>query len=358
MGSIDDKLKYLSDTKTQLYDALKSKGSDITNETPFRNYPTEVYKLASGTYTPIVSPIGLRVWLDAIDNQGANAPRISGESNRWHPLVGVNSWINPDNSRTNYFDNDSVTFTSTTSYGFYGTSPYSYTDITNYNKDCTLELVFTLNEILSDTQHLFGFIGGGGGYSIRVNKYGNLYGNCYVGTNPTYTITPYREIPVGTKVYCCLRVKEGEAHFFNSYYEIDEFTTLKDALCSPTAYSLCIGYRGNDVGSYAGDFSHITVNSARYYTRYITDEEMMNNYLYDKSRFNVKVPKKLIISPNPSDATVILTATGYTQEGNNISVLEGTEVTYSVSKEGYTTQTGTVVVSENQTLNITLNATL
>lgn len=249
------------------------------------NVPT-----SSVASTPQITPVGLRVWLDAIDNKGEfSTTRFSGDSNKWHPLVGINSWANPvTTSRANSFDEDSTTFTSTTGYGFYGSSPYGYTDITDYNKECTLELVFTLNEILSTTQQLFGnLVPKSGGYSIRVDKNGNLYGSCYVGTSKTYTVSPYKTIPTGAKIYCCFRVKEGEIHFFNSYYGSDESAVLADSLSDLPNIPLTIGYCGDDTGKYASNPSHITVNSARMYTRYISDEEMMNNYQYDKARFNI-----------------------------------------------------------------------
>lgn len=41
------------------------------------------------------------------------------------------------------------------------------------------------------------------------------------------------------------------------------------------------------------------------------------------------------VQPTPSDATVTLTATGYVQSGNKITVPVGTKVTYVVSKTGY-----------------------
>lgn len=61
------------------------------------------------------------------------------------------------------------------------------------------------------------------------------------------------------------------------------------------------------------------------------------------------------INPTPADANVVLTADGYTQEGNSISVLIGTEISYEVSKEGYITQSAdNVVVSNNTVVDITL----
>ena len=62
----------------------------------------------------------------------------------------------------------------------------------------------------------------------------------------------------------------------------------------------------------------------------------------------------LTINPSPSDATVILTATGYTQTGNSITVKHGTNVTYRVSKSGYTTVTNTISVIDDSTLPVSL----
>ena len=61
------------------------------------------------------------------------------------------------------------------------------------------------------------------------------------------------------------------------------------------------------------------------------------------------------INPTPTSATVTLTAAGYTQSGNSITVPNGTTVTWSVSADGYTTQSGTWTANgSNKTENITL----
>lgn len=60
------------------------------------------------------------------------------------------------------------------------------------------------------------------------------------------------------------------------------------------------------------------------------------------------------INPTPSNATVVLSADGYTQVGNSIVVSPGTVVSYSVSKTGYITQSDTVTVNSNQTIQVSL----
>lgn len=65
----------------------------------------------------------------------------------------------------------------------------------------------------------------------------------------------------------------------------------------------------------------------------------------------------LTVNPNPSDATVTLTDGDQTITGTgsqSITVVAGTDVTYTVSKTGYTSKTNTVEISADQTLNVSL----
>lgn len=62
----------------------------------------------------------------------------------------------------------------------------------------------------------------------------------------------------------------------------------------------------------------------------------------------------LTITPTPSDADVVLTASGFTQSGNSITVEEGTEVTYTVSKSGYITKSGTVAPTSDTIITVAL----
>ena len=61
---------------------------------------------------------------------------------------------------------------------------------------------------------------------------------------------------------------------------------------------------------------------------------------------------KLIINTTPADATVTF-STGKVS-GNQTIVKKGTNVTYTVSKDGYYSTSGTVTVNSNQTINVSL----
>ena len=60
------------------------------------------------------------------------------------------------------------------------------------------------------------------------------------------------------------------------------------------------------------------------------------------------------INPTPSNATVTLTASGYAQSGNSITVPSGTSVAWKVEASGYVTQNGTHTVNKTETKNVTL----
>ena len=64
----------------------------------------------------------------------------------------------------------------------------------------------------------------------------------------------------------------------------------------------------------------------------------------------------LTINPTPPDATVTLTAQGFSQNGNSITVLKGTEVSYYVAATGYTSKSGTWTSQSSEIKEIVLEA--
>jgi hypothetical protein len=62
------------------------------------------------------------------------------------------------------------------------------------------------------------------------------------------------------------------------------------------------------------------------------------------------------INPTPTSATVTLTASGYTQSGNSITVPSNTSVAWKVSASGYTEQSGTHTVTKTESKSVALSA--
>ncbi len=61
------------------------------------------------------------------------------------------------------------------------------------------------------------------------------------------------------------------------------------------------------------------------------------------------------ISPSPSSANVTITTNGYTQSGNSITVPPGQLVSWTVNKAGYTTQSGSEIVTSDYVKYVTLS---
>lgn len=64
------------------------------------------------------------------------------------------------------------------------------------------------------------------------------------------------------------------------------------------------------------------------------------------------------VNPTPADAIVTLTAPGYTQAGNSITVPAGTNVSYSVAKSNCITTTGSEMVTSTHTTNVSVKCEL
>ena len=138
-----------------------------------------------------------------------------------------------------------------------------------------------------------------------------------------------------------------------------------------SAYSNYITYTPSDSSKWVNH----GIISQRYYNTYIDNNESLDyvinipNYAPVSGTFAstsspvynpIEQTKTLVpmvtytIVPYPSDATVTLAASGYTQSGNSITVPKGTSVVWMVAKEGYETQSGNVTVTSTQSVNVVL----
>lgn len=372
MSDIATKLAYLNETKSLIKQAIINKGVSISDTDSFRSYAVKISNINTSSLPSEISTIGCRFWADAIDNTGTTRDyRWSGSSTSsdytyWYSRCGTNRGVakKSSTSKAITWSDDCVKIDGTNVYGFSLSNTYSYVPLSYI--DVTLELVFDVWKYnTTEISYLLNNIESGGN-SIRITSSGNmLYGASYTGTSSsdrTFIVTPYVKIPLNKRIYCCYRKRAGELSLFNSIVDDVMITNVDNTWYNNIDCAYCIGYNPNSDGSVPKSSigqAYINVCSARIYSRYITDEEMMANYKFDKERYNLPTFKTLTINPNIDTATVTLTADGYEQERhdyfpNTIRVVEGTEVAYSVSADGYTTQTGTITVNDTQTIDITL----
>lgn len=111
---------------------------------------------------------------------------------------------------------------------------------------------------------------------------------------------------------------------------------------------------GNSITVYHGAIITYTISKGGYVTQTGT-RTLINDEQYPVS---LAEQYTLTINPDPSNAIVTLTASGYTQVGNSIAVNPGTTVSYSVSKSAYITSSGNITVNSTQTQNISLSCAL
>lgn len=102
-------------------------------------------------------------------------------------------------------------------------------------------------------------------------------------------------------------------------------------------------YSGSNITVYQGDTSYAT--GASCYLQLAGYRRVGRNI--NEATIPTANPK-LTIFPNPTDATVSF-STG-TVSGNSCTVAKGTSVTYTVSKSGYNSVSGTITVNQNESL--------
>lgn len=106
----------------------------------------------------------------------------------------------------------------------------------------------------------------------------------------------------------------------------------------------------NEVSVYVGTVVEYMVSAPGYAT--VRGSSVINS---NKTENVILTPYyTFTIVPTPADATVNFTASGYIANGNSITVLAGTFVSYSVSKEWHITQTNVVQVTDNLVLDVEL----
>lgn len=357
MSDIATKLAYLNETKSLIKQAIINKGVSISDTDTFRSYADKISSITNTIPSPVatddVCRKNLCYWMDAIEHSGVIDIDGTVNTNSWWSKIGFNYFTPYNGSATTPWNNDSVTLNSSY-HGLKETTPMMYNMVSNI-KEITYEMTFNVNSYTTDVNFILGNLQAGGS-GILYDTNGVFYLAYFPDGTQVWWAPDYRlhKIELNQRVYVCGRIKQGSLSLYSTCSGVitnKEFTeTLKLLLTAP----MTVGYNGSSTGAYDSQQADINVNSFRVYNRYITDEEMLANCKYEVDRFNIPEYRILTINSNVEGATVTLTADGYTQTDNYIKVLKGTEVAYSVSADGYTTQTGTIKVNDTQTINITL----
>ena len=110
----------------------------------------------------------------------------------------------------------------------------------------------------------------------------------------------------------------------------------------------------NTLGELEGEgSSNAKVKETGTFTFILTKDAIDKKVTYT---FNEKVYPKYTLTINSTieNTTVTLTADGFEQNGKEITVNEGTIVAWSVSKEGYISQSGSETVTEDKVIDVTL----
>lgn len=149
-------------------------------------------------------------------------------------------------------------------------------------------------------------------------------------------------------------ILKANGKYYDIYNPFKTFTlTIVPTPSDATVTLTATGYTqvGNSITVRRGTTVSWSVSKNEYYTQ--TGTITVNkDTVQDVSL--VYAMATLTIAPTPSDSTVTLTASGYTQVGNTIKVQKGTSVSWNVSKSGYVTQSGSQAVNADETKNIEL----
>lgn len=176
------------------------------------------------------------------------------------------------------------------------------------------------------------------------------------------TEDPTTDITLDVDTDCGL-ITSPVDHYFNAgsiadavteSYNLGGFDFVCTQSTNPMTNDLVFGINGtiiSSVLSYDSVENSITINSdpSKSYPRNQSLNLRWNATTQQYDNCGV-----LTVITDPADATVILTAAGYTQIDNTIMVKSGTSVSYTISKAGYVTKTGTIIVQENQTIQFKL----
>lgn len=97
---------------------------------------------------------------------------------------------------------------------------------------------------------------------------------------------------------------------------------------------------------------HVEITKPGYIT--IVDEFVLLANTIEEYEMDLSAILTINVLQPQSGATIVLESDQGTQQGNQIEVVAGSEVTWTVSAEDYVTQTDTIILNNSDTINVTL----
>ena len=186
------------------------------------------------------------------------------------------------------------------------------------------------------------------GSLVENSLYDTFYDLVDVESNTTYTIL--KGYDSNTESY--VSVDECVALIYERIQDLNsaESSTFKQLTLDENN---CFTTSSHSYDSYEHTIC-VVVYTGKEIPLIVKGEATLNNLDKEEGEGGFVEKHLFILSPTPSDATVTLTASGYTQIGNTITVPGGTSVAWTVSATGYVTQSGTHIVTQQETKYVTL----
>lgn len=285
MGTLQEKLTYLNQTKQLIKNAISAKGVVISDEDTMRSYASKIESINGGSDNNNIITDNCVLWLDGIDNKGVyslDGSRNTNASN-WYSKVGANFAV-PNVTSDWTWEDDCVTFDGTTS----GLCGFTINDLNTLLSgkinEITVEAVFKGTRVPMSSSYNDQIFSAFDINYVRFNSRSSYLFSCGATNNKTSR---------NRKIYTCLRLKnktrcDVNKSLYGCYNSYDKVVKSADACC-PTFnisnYPFYIGWNGSSSSdSYLLKGS---IYSIRVYTRCLTNEEMLHNYEIDKARFNI-----------------------------------------------------------------------
>lgn len=218
--------------------------------------------------SPVTS--GCVLYIDAINNNGGSH---SNNPSRWVSIIGSNG----TKVGSPKWSSDALTTTTL------GSDGYRFAKLPNYT-EITVEAVVQLQNI--GTARFITNIEGGGitlysGATVP-NRYGFQYGASQSNAGKFISASTL------DRVYLCGRFSNGIAKAYcskdNTLLSFEDNEPINTSV-APVA----VGFNPSNSGSVQNDgysTAKFSIYSARIYTRAISDEEMYQNLLYERNRYN------------------------------------------------------------------------